>query len=542
MRLVNQAAARLAEAAVAARFAADLGPLLRRAPTAHEARALLEERVRHRDRDFLALTRLAIFGHGASPYRALLRIAGCEYPDLEQLVRGEGLDGALHRLARAGVYLTQDEFKGRQPVVRGSESVTVLPSALWNPLLRGSLLARTSGSRGVGLIVPDNVGFDQDLGLGMRFWMLAHGGGAIRTAAWYVPGGAAVAGLVVLTAAGHRPERWFSQVDPSAPGLHSRYAWSARILRWTGLAVGRPLPSPEYAPLRAPHGVVRWLRAVIEAGQTPFLITGVSAAIRLAGAAEDAGLDIRGTRAVVGGEPVTARRLAAIRSGGIEPIPWYSTMEAGIVALGCLAPNGPDDMHWVTNQHAVIQPGAAAATGDDTLYLTSLRPTARLVLLNVSLGDQATLENRACGCPLAGFGWAGHVHTVRSREKLTAAGMTFADQDVVHLLDEVLPARFGGGPTHYQLLEEETPEGQPRLTLLVHPSVGAFDAEAVRNVFLASLGAGSGAAQLMANVWRDANLLQVERRAPEATFTGKILHLHQRPSAHSTKPVGRATG
>jgi hypothetical protein len=53
--------------------------------------------------------------------------------------------------------------------------------------------------------------------------------------------------------------------------------------------------------------------------------------------------------------------------------------------------------------------------------------------------------------------------------------MTFLDTDVIRVLEEELPARFGGTPTDYQLLEEEADDGQPRLQLLVHPRVGPLN-------------------------------------------------------------------
>ena len=55
-------------------------------------------------------------------------------------------------------------------------------------------------------------------------------------------------------------------------------------------------------------------------------------------------------------------------------------------------------------------------------------------------------------------------HTIRSHEKLTAGGMTLLDTDVIRLLDEVLPARFGGAPTDYQLVEHESDDGEPGWT------------------------------------------------------------------------------
>jgi len=206
------------------------------------------------------------------------------------------------------------------------------------------------------------------------------------------------------------------------------------------------------------------------------------------------------------------------------------------LAEGCLAPAAADDLHLLHDVHALVQPGPDVATPGlpaGALVISSLRPTAPLILLNVSLGDQAQLAHRECGCPLERLGWTTHLHTVRSFEKLTAGGMTFLDRDLIRVLEVALPARFGGGPTDYQLQEEETRDGRPRLRLLVHPSVSPLDNDAVADAFLEAIGGGSGVERVMELHWRQAGLLRVERGAPLAGTTGKILHLHQQ---------GRATG
>ena len=65
------------------------------------------------------------------------------------------------------------------------------------------------------------------------------------------------------------------------------------------------------------------------------------------------------------------------------------------------------------------------------------------------------------------------------------------------------------------------------LRLLVDPRVGALDPSAVAKAFLAEIGTGASAGRVMALHWRAAGWPRVERRAPLATPTGKILHLHQ---------------
>jgi hypothetical protein len=268
---------------------------------------------------------------------------------------------------------------------------------------------------------------------------------------------------------------------------------------------------------------------VVRRGGTPWIRTFPSSAVRACQAALDAGLDLAGARFTVSGEPVTDAKLEAIRRSGAQAAPRYGAIETGPLAWGCLAPEWPDDMHVFHDLHAIVQPEDSPA-----LFVTSLRRATPLVLLNLSMGDQATLRPRACGCPLERLGWTTHLFGVLSREKLTAGGMTFYDVDVVRVLEEVLPGRFGGGPTDYQLVEDETANGESVVRLLVHPAVGPLEADRVAEAFLAAVGTGSDAQRIMGTVWRDAKLIRVERRAPVAVASGKILHLHAPRRAQPT--------
>src|ERR1051325_6879653 len=112
------------EAARGGAFLAGLGLYLRRPLGLAEARAVLADRLAHRADDFLALARHLIYGDPGSLYHLLLRQAGCDYGDLEQLVQREGLEGALAELFRQGVYLTAGELRGREPIQRGSLQLT----------------------------------------------------------------------------------------------------------------------------------------------------------------------------------------------------------------------------------------------------------------------------------------------------------------------------------------------------------------------------------------------------------------------------------
>jgi hypothetical protein len=168
------------------------------------------------------------------------------------------------------------------------------------------------------------------------------------------------------------------------------------------------------------------------------------------------------------------------------------------------------------------------------LLASAIRPRAPLLFLNASLGDVGDLSEEGCGCPIGEIGWTTRVRKVRSYEKLSAGGMTFYDSELTSVLEETLPARFGGGPLDYQLVEEESSDGSPRLRLLVHPTVGPVEPAAVVTAFLDGIGKGRDLERLMGSVWREGGFLQVERRPPEMTGGGKIQHLH---SAASSQPA-----
>jgi hypothetical protein len=460
----------------------------------------------------------------------LLGLAGCEYGDLQRLVRQEGIEDALAALYRQGVFLTIDEFKGRRPAVRGSARLELEPGQLRNRRLAAHVAARSSGSRSAGTVVTFDLAFIRDCAVNFLLLMAARGGADWLKADWEVPGGGATFRMLKFSAAGAPPVRWFSQLDPARKELHPRYRWSARVLRWGGALARVPLPPPRYVPVDEPLEIARWMADELRSDRIPHLFTFASSAVQLCRAAFDAGIELRGAQLMLVGEPITEARLAAVRRVGAEGLPRYGTIECGPTGYGCLAPEQADEVHLLRDRMAVIQVGSAGAgqgLPGGALLLTSLRPTAPIMLLNVSMGDQAVLTRRACGCPLQGLGWVEHLHTIRSFEKLTAGGMTFADTDVVGTLEEVLPSRFGGGPTDYQLLEVEAEDGQPRLVLRVHPALGPLDEQAIVESFLSALGDDTGPRRVMELAWRQAGLLRVERAVPQITPNGKILHLHQ---------------
>ena len=164
------------DARAAAGLVAPVVALLRHPLAPAEARAVLSRRLARREADFLALVRDAVYGNDASVYRRLLRHVGCEYGDLERLVVQNGLEPALRELLRQGVYLTVDEGKGRQPVVRGSLTVPPHPDLLRNPLAARHVPVASSGSRGAPTMTLMDLAFVRDHGVNVCLALEGAGG------------------------------------------------------------------------------------------------------------------------------------------------------------------------------------------------------------------------------------------------------------------------------------------------------------------------------------------------------------------------------
>jgi hypothetical protein len=511
------------------RFLASLPRFLRTPFGLAHARETLARRLAERETRFLALVQRWIFERQESPYRRLLMHAGCEPGDLTQLVRSEGVDGALARLFANGVYLSCSEFKGRTPVERGSLSFTIEQADLVRPDAVVHGLSESSGSRGAPTAVPIDLAFIRDHAINTHLSLQAHDGAGWTHAHWGVPGGTSVTNTLEFAVGGSPPERWFTPVSLKEPGLHPRYRLGTRAMRIGSLLSGVPLPPATLAPLDDPMPVVRWARHVLARGDVPHVWTFASSAVLVCEAAKAAGVDISGARFTAGGEPTTTARRRAIEEVGAHALPRFGATETDIIAFACREPEAPDEQHFFHDRHAVIQsgPGNSAGLPQTAILLTSLLRSAPVLMLNVSMGDQAELSRRQCGCAMGALGWHTHIHRIRSFEKLTAGGIQFLDVDVIRVLEEVLPARFGGTPMDYQLVED--PDGEatgPRVRLFVHPELGPLDPTELAEVFLSAIGGGDSGERLMELQWRGAGVLQVERQAPLRTGSGKILHLY----------------
>ncbi len=518
-----------ADVAPLAMFARGLRSYLRTPLSPEAGRARIEHGLRTRETSFLGTLERSVFRNPRSPYRALLAHAGIELGDVAHLVREAGLEATLQELRDAGVYVTLEEFKGRRPIVRSGLELAPALGDFDNPVPGAAIVGRTGGSRGEGRRLLVDLEHLEQESVYHALFDEAHGAGQLSTALWrpVPPGYAGIYYALSFAKIGKRLERWFSQ-----NGLSSRPApgWDALSAVYTVLAsrgTPTPIPFPEQVPVSEAVRVARWLAERRRAGVAARLNTTASCGVRVAEAARDAGLDIDGTLFVLGGEPLTEAKASAVRRVGGTPVCGYYMTEAGRIGITCAAPSALDDVHVVSDKLAVIQRERPVASGGRvrSFLLSALLPSSPKVLLNTETDDYGTLEERSCGCPVGEAGLTLHIHGIRSFEKLSSEGMSFLGSDVLALVEQILPARFGGGPLDYQLVEEEA-GGLPRVTIVVSERVGPVDEGEVVHVTLEALGAGQRSARMMAGIWRTAETLRVARREPYTTSAGKSLPLH----------------
>ncbi len=182
-----------ADLSMGARLITGLPRVLRHPIRIEAARATLRRRLERREADFLDLVWWGVYANPSNPYGDLLRLAGCEYGDLERLLSQDGLEGALGRLYAQGVYLTVDELKGRRAAIRGAAAIQVDPQRLFSPRLAPHLLSQTSGSRGARSVIPISLPAILDRALDLALILDAHRARDWRLACWGVPGGSALA-------------------------------------------------------------------------------------------------------------------------------------------------------------------------------------------------------------------------------------------------------------------------------------------------------------------------------------------------------------
>jgi hypothetical protein len=397
-----------------------------------------------RQPQFLESMQRLVYEVPTSPYLALLKLAGCEYRDLELMVKQSGLEPTLEALYQAGVYLSFEEFTGATEIIRGAHSVRFDFRDLDNPLLAGQPDHRTSGA-GSGHAISF-----EDIAERYATRYLGESTPDMVPIIWL--SGFPVGGLphwLSLARLRRPPRRWFSTSSPQyVYGGKSRYLINAA--RLLARRRGCLLPPPEFITV---GDVDRVLDAVLEASRQQagcVVITKPSFAVRLAALARRRGALLDRVCFQVMNEPLTAGKAEEIRAGGARVGSLYGFHEGGLTSIACGNPVEPDDMHLVADCWGLIQREREyAGVPVRSFVFTTLLASARKVLLNVEIDDFGLFESRRCGCPLDELGYRYHLANVRSFTKLTGEGATVLGTNCVHIIEEVLPKAFGGQSVDY---------------------------------------------------------------------------------------------
>jgi hypothetical protein len=204
-------------------------------------------------------------------------------------------------------------------------------------------------------------------------------------------------------------------------------------------------------------------------------------------------------------------------------------VEASRIASGCGQPAEVGDVHLMKDAFALFSYPYRVEEFDvavPAFNLTTLLPTASKVMLNVQMDDCGTVEERNCGCELGSYGYSTHLRQIRSYSKLTGEGVTLIGTEMLRILEEVLPARFGGSPLDYQMMEQEDEQGFTRLYVLISPRVMIANEEDVTEAIWAALRESSPMADAARTVWQQMGSIQVKRAEPIPTGRGKLMPLH----------------
>lgn len=525
MSLVGQALAY-------ARFLGGFPDYLSRVTTRASAEAAIGDRLARREDIFLATARRQFFEYRHSPYRPLFEMAGCTFDDLEALVERRGVEPALETLRAAGVYFTFEEYKGRTPVVRNGREIPVAEWQFDNPFLRRYFRSSTSGSTGRPTAAPTDLAHlvrETELRVVL---LAAHGALEHPFVVWRpaLPSGSGLNTMLRQLRMGRPAVRWFTPMVPGhyRAALKYRLATSAAV--FTGRLCRQPFARPEPMALDEAGKVAATLAELAGRHGGAVLSTTVSCGLRVAEAARQASVPLEGVCLLVAGEPLSPAKFDGMRESGATVLTDYGAAETGRVGLGCADKGRPDptDMHIAADGAAIIRvPRAVPGSGETvhSFHITSIVETMPKLLLNLELDDFGELEPAACGCALGRLGYGSVIRRVRSFRKLVGEGVTLIGSDMIRIIEEVLPARFGGSALDYQLVEEEDAQGFTRLSLRVSPAVRIEDEGAVLAVVLEALRRTSVAADMARAHWEAAGSFRVVRAAPLVSARAKQLPL-----------------
>jgi hypothetical protein len=499
--------------------------------TIERSKQVISARIRNRSNNFLEIVQKAIYENPTSPYLKLLRIAGCEFGDIEKDVNKDGIEGALQKLLAAGVYLSFEEFKKGGEVVRGSQRLQFKPADFDNPFVPILMQKSSSGSRSGGTRTTFDIKSLTE-SCYRRLPMLIANKTIDKPVSIYkpiLPASSGISNLLQQWKVGHPAVHWFTPVNEKHVRASFRDRLALKYIIYGSLLWGARLARPEYVDLNDPFKVAQWMSETKKKSGGCCLITSVSPAVKVSHAAIQNGLDIEGTQFNVSGEPLTEAKYKQITASGATVTTRYTMSETSGMGYGCAYSKPIDDVHHFHDSTAIIQHPKKIVFNDNEITVnafvcTTLLSTSPKILLNIESDDYGSMENRSCDCIFGQLGYNTHIHHIRSYAKVTGVGMTIIDTDLVYILEEVLPKKYGGSSSDFQLLEEEDNQGRTQLNLIISPSIGTIKEDDVVATVLFELSRIPRGGRLAAGVWGQEKTLRVKRMIPISN-NGKIMTL-----------------
>lgn len=487
------------------------------APRTGDVAGAIRRQREEREAHFLTLAR-GVLGQPDHIYRRLFDWAGCSYGDLENELKGKGAERTLRRLREAGVYVSNNEFRGRKEIVRGGKRFEAKSGAFLNPEGQGAIRSLTSGSGGQRFQVRRKLEMLRHVegyhSLNVEEFDLANRECVLLAS--ILPSSWPLLQTVRHQRAGAPISKWF------APGVEgtkaSQYLGATRFICAQSYLIGKRLPFPE---VLGADGFERVARYVAEAKRRrPVqLRSSVSFGARVAKAALESGVDISGTLFQVSGEPLTAAKRQVMESTGSVVVAQYHATELSAIGFGCRWMAEGNRAHLIDDANLFFTDEKAGA-GRGPLFVTSGATFVPNVLINLEMDDTVTLAPANCDCAFSRAGFRTEVRDIFSYSKITGQGMMIQSQELLALLEERMPGRFGGIAGDYQLCEEDR-EGQTQMVLRVSPRTGVTDLQMIRDYFLAQIRMVYGG-HLSHRVWSYTGGFSVVREEPVATATGKV--------------------
>jgi hypothetical protein len=320
----------------------------------------------------------------------------------------------------------------------------------------------------------------------------------------------------------HIVERWFSTFRRNNSNLGWYYTILTYVMVFIGRFHGLKFPFPEYTPLDQLLVIAKSLVETLQKNKAVCMVTTTSKCVRICVTAKQNNIDLTGVTFYAGGEPTTRAKVATIEASGAKFLTHYGTTETSTIGLPCKNPVDSSDVHFMSNHLAMIQ--RLQEIFDQTVnvfHFTNFLPSAPKMLINVQLDDFGIVEERDCGCPLHQMGFKTHIRQTSSFRKLTGEGVTLVGSDMVHILEHVLPSKFGGSLLDYQLVEEENEQGFTKLVLYVDPSVLIKDENILLEAFLDAMKQSMPSVRLAQAEYRSGNVVEIRREKPIVTARGK---------------------